>query len=74
MKYMVCAFRAKIGTMLELGEGQILAGVVYPAEATELFIVYLDPLEQMGLPEEPDEPEAETEPGTDVKVDESDGD
>lgn len=78
MKYRVGAFRAKMNSMLELEDGQLVAGVVFPAGTDELFIVYLDPLEQLELPEMPDEAEKDKveskESKTDEKVGKSDGD
>ena len=73
MKYRVGAFKAKINSMLELEDGQMVAGVVFPAGTDELFIVYLDPLEQMDLPEEPDEVEGSETVPEKSETDEKDG-
>lgn len=52
MKYKVVAYHAKVNTLLELKEGVIPAGVVYPTSSNELFIICLEPLEKTELPEE----------------------
>jgi len=52
MKYKVVAYRAKVNSLLELEEGVIAAGVIYPTSSDELFIVCLVPLQKVELPEE----------------------
>jgi len=50
MRYRIVAYKAKVGSEITVENDRVPLGVFY--EAGELYIVYLQPLEEKILPEE----------------------